>query len=1258
MGCARTLPTEPYHQTIGAGWFHQWLQLSWDRAHVPKAADDRVRPLREGSRTGSQKRWWKAESWGTIHLWIFGASGWNIDDCSQPARACESWGPEGRWVAEEYAKGAWGERALQEEGEEGGPLSASVAEIDRPRSQLDHEANFCPASDRAVQRDLFPLPIPTVGSSRLKSELSRKSQQRLGKALNKEAMVQQCVIALNDLYAGGVSSPFSFHDRASTAQEAVLSHVRNSVQCLGPPPEGLSRSEALLQLRAFDGYGESQCPCNVKSYQPDLLSLPVCGNHAVPLAELIGDSGGNIVGDFCRSRLRGRNDACEELERSGVKQPYCDPQLRVPRIYKEFVQRLVDADLVELVHEKPVEIVEPFFVGKKDGRLRMVIDCRRSNCWFHTPDRTHLCTAEALSRIDLDEGQQLHISTADLKDAFYHFQLPEELRCYFGMRPIFCEQPSCSQSQSIPRSKLYPRLKVLPMGWNHALFWCQAIHQHVVQQAGATIDTCLEDKAIAPASSMFHIEYVDNFIVLGTSKAQVDEVAAAGVKALRDKGLVVHEEESSHGKIKVLGWEFEDTKLRPLSHRVWRVKLAMERLLEVGRVSGRQLEKVVGHASFICLGRREGLSVFGETYTFIHRHYWSPHRIWSSVRRELQIFCGILPLLWRDLSSPWCAEVTATDASTWGLGATTAVFPQHEVKDLGSFSERWRFEHESYRKPRASTMGAAVCGEGEESEVFNWAATNEHNPSNLEPISFFAKKSIDKKFRNLTLDTVLKPWKVVGRYKWKRQEPMPVLEGRAALYAVKHALRDVNHFHKRHLLLSDSISAVCALDRGRGKSFRLRRVTQQVAALSLCSGCSFHYRWLPSEWNPSDAPSRGSRFPVPLSVLAAHGHPPVDPPAEPTKEEVKTTAGKGNTETKREKQSSDLDWTIRQTAKNRSQKTAVERGGLADSSVSGGCVPEEVPGQLEPSEGHYRFEGPEKHEGECAGPSIVPDAEHHVQRWRRSQSCPVHVSSQFVFQSPPEVLEADGVAFDQADTSGLEEAGPSKGSIAVAVGGRVRPSRVIFPGGTEREGWWCCSVSVCTSVLARWLGYACRTWSHRCMDRAEGEPNGLQFFIRSKSTYPRRLKSTTRLWASTNPGWGSLQRPLTGTWICPAEARPRRSSVAVLSRWKSSWRRVSTNWGWKVWEVHIHTGFVTVGQVGITSTRCAPWQRSRREEGGSLLHRSEGTKKAEDSTNFCEAWRPRSWWSCSPLPKESKKRSLASVEAWPLSHWKSFPWDF
>ena len=84
------------------------------------------------------------------------------------------------------------------------------------------------------------------------------------------------------------------------------------------------------------------------------------------------------------------------------------------------------------------EKVEVFFVGKKDGRLRMVVDCSRSNQWFTSPDKVKLATAEeVLSRIGLDGAcGELHIATADLKDAFYHFELPEELRPYFGMRGI------------------------------------------------------------------------------------------------------------------------------------------------------------------------------------------------------------------------------------------------------------------------------------------------------------------------------------------------------------------------------------------------------------------------------------------------------------------------------------------------------------------------------------------------------------------------------------------------------------------------------------------------------------------------------------------------------------------------------------------------------------------------------------------------------------------------------------------------------
>lgn len=260
-----------------------------------------------------------------------------------------------------------------------------------------------------------------------------------------------------------------------------------------------------------------------------------------------------------------------------------------------------------------------------------------------------------MTRIQLPPGAELHVATADLKDAFYHFQLPDRLRPFFGMRSIragelgITEVDGCAVS---PQDELFPRLKVLPMGWSHALFWCQRLHQRIVASVGAGPDSCLEDKVALPNTTCMHLEYVDNFVCLGTCKEDVDKLSADGVQALRDKGLVAHELDScstSDEPIKVLGWQFSGTKIQPLPHRVWRVRLSIEHLLKLGRVPARQLEKIIGRAAFICLGRREALSVFGDTYSFIHRHYHHRHRLWGSVRRELQILCWILPNLARSL---------------------------------------------------------------------------------------------------------------------------------------------------------------------------------------------------------------------------------------------------------------------------------------------------------------------------------------------------------------------------------------------------------------------------------------------------------------------------------------------------------------------------------------------------------------------------------------------------------------------------------
>ena len=795
--------------------------------------------------------------------------------------------------------------------------------------------------DREVPRDLLPLPMVVPRTLEDVSKLSRKVCQRLHRSKHEVEMVNQCVRSLNSLYSGlPVGKSKNLSGRVSQSQQMALDHILKSVQLMGAPPVELSCSEALRQLRAFDGYSDNdQVPCAAKSYSPSLLSLPEGGNRVLPVAGLIGEGGCEILDEFCRSRVLHEKEARSNLDRAGVRECYSDPLLKEPGTYKEFIKRLARADLIEFATSAPIERVEAFFVGKKDGRLRMVVDCRRSNCWFSPPDKVRLCTAEALSRIELEPGSELTVCTADLKDAFYHFELPLELRRYFGMRRVLAGEVgiSCIDGVAVSPSRLvWPRLKALPMGWSHALCFCQMIHQRIVQGVGAGMQTRLEDRTAVPSGDCMHLEYVDNFVVLGTSSSKVSQIAEAGVSALREAGFVVHEEETSKGNIKILGWEFESTRMKPKSLRVWRVRMAFQQLLKTGVASGRQLEKVLGHANFISLGRREALSIFGETYTFIQRHYHIPHRLWRSVRRELEIWIGVSPLIWRDLALPWSSEVISVDASTWGLGATTTSdFTIPEIQQLGRFSERWRFDIDEFKYPRAGAFGVHSNAVTDEADVLQWAASNSEARGLVgqKPIQVVEQKPQSEVFQQTPFSSVQKRWRVCGRFAWKRKEPMPVLEGRASLFGVKHKLRSVDGFHKRHLFLTDSITAACSLDKGRGSSFKMRRVTQQIGALWLASGSCGHYRWLPSEWNPADGPSRGSRYPSVPVQYPADGHLPPAASVSPT--ECKALQkGAERSCNGAEGQEGEA-------------PTAIAGSGIFSCSLGGGTVPEQISGMLQ-----------------------------------------------------------------------------------------------------------------------------------------------------------------------------------------------------------------------------------------------------------------------------------------------------------------------
>ena len=226
-------------------------------------------------------------------------------------------------------------------------------------------------------------------------------------------------------------------------------------------------------------------------------------------------------------------------------------------------------------------------------------------------------------------------------------------------------------------------------------------------------------------------------------------------------------------------------------------------LIKRGRASSKQIEKLLGHCCFISLARRESLSIFGQAYNFVRRYAQNgeEHPLWPSVRKEFDVWDGILPLIYRDFRACWNEKVHAVDASEWGLGCVVGEMSIEEVKGLGRVCERWRFKDPVLSKARRSV--------GSEPPDHDLSGFPQHGVEGIfhdQPIS-------TADFASVPFEAVTRDWRTVGRHRWRKQSSMPVNEARATLYAVKHILRSCDNHGMRHLIFSDSMSATCAFSR-------------------------------------------------------------------------------------------------------------------------------------------------------------------------------------------------------------------------------------------------------------------------------------------------------------------------------------------------------------------------------------------------------------------------------------------------------------
>ena len=112
--------------------------------------------------------------------------------------------------------------------------------------------------------------------------------------------------------------------------------------------------------------------------------------------------------------------------------------------------------------------------------------------------------------------------------------------------------------------------------------------------------------------------------------------------------LILHRE-IHQGSTKALGCELRGDLLasRVTPERSHKLRQAISGVLNRRKVSGRTLEVVIGHATFVSLTNRGLLSVCNTVYKYIQSCF-DPHILGPSVREELQAFRGLLIFLHAD----------------------------------------------------------------------------------------------------------------------------------------------------------------------------------------------------------------------------------------------------------------------------------------------------------------------------------------------------------------------------------------------------------------------------------------------------------------------------------------------------------------------------------------------------------------------------------------------------------------------------------
>ena len=367
------------------------------------------------------------------------------------------------------------------------------------------------------QRDVLPLPaLPPLssGSSKFLRESISAKRNRVRFEENRR-LANEVISSVNEM--AGFRDPSGVPP--TKAQAASHDVLLRSIARMPRPAVHTPMREAiheLLHLCPSSPYqgAEEGTQSTVRAYDRDLLSLPECGADPLDAVGLIDPQGREILEHFKTTMLASDSAAGEYFEKGPRVKPFMDPKLRNnPQEYALFVKDMFARGMVGF---RPAAgcVITPFFVAKKSGKLRLVLDCRASNKLFAKPPDIALAAGYTFAQLELPTAQ------SDIRDYFYSIGLPP------GLRPSFClprvrsaDLGGLLSGELAGHEWVFPQMKVVPMGWSWSMWVAQRIHQHIAASSiQCPPSQVLVDGRPAPDLSSRRpvlIPYADNLNVCG-----------------------------------------------------------------------------------------------------------------------------------------------------------------------------------------------------------------------------------------------------------------------------------------------------------------------------------------------------------------------------------------------------------------------------------------------------------------------------------------------------------------------------------------------------------------------------------------------------------------------------------------------------------------------------------------------------------------------------------------------------------------------